>query len=294
MKAKTILPIAMFFLVSMMTLTLGARLGLDDYPYSVNVPTQGTNNSGAITFNVSVNDTGAVCINTTAIEIWYDSGGAAVDTWLANMTNTSNCVFGGNETLNCTEFTKSVATSSLTDGNYYNFSATAFNLTGVCTGNATSVRNVTVDNTVPSITVSTDLDTIAYRRIFKYTTTISDATSGLNQSQLCSIVSPLSSTSTNISTSASSVLFDDASEAGDYNISCSATDYAGNANVASTIVTVDEAGKVSGGATATGGAGTFSSVPEIIDNIKEKLSGTNMLVIAVIVVVLIALASKKK
>ena len=201
------------------------------------------------------------------------------------------------ETLNTTDveyYNSAVDISGVTDGIGYNLTCIFYNSTAgisVFDEQVAGVANITIDNTLPTLTITTSESEITYGRVFSYSITMSDALTGLDGTETCNILNPYSS-SEPISTSASNIEYTTTSTAGDYNISCTATDYASNVQPTSTIVKVK----------------TLSSLPSpptqpptpifsVIDDIKEKLKGLNRntwIVIAVIVGIVIYASSKKR
>ena len=89
---------------------------------------------------------------------------------------------------------------------------------------------------------------------------------------------PLSDT-VSLSTSGSNTIYEDTGKAGTYTLSCSATDFAGNTNSASTDVTVKAAGP-----SVKRTEGDFLSV------ISEKIRGLDQKTLIIIIVVILVVA----
>jgi len=265
MNKQILLPIAILFTIMTLFLVSGAT--------TLNVPVAGTNYT-TITFNCTT--TTGECKGCLNASIYYNaSGGDSYgDTLLGTITN---------DTDDDIEFTQLISIESLDDLLTYNFSCYVDNKTDQVL--SAGITSVGIDNTGPTVSVTTDYSEITLSRIFKYTTAIADATSGLDGTESCSIVDPLDD-STSVSTSASSVIFEDTGIAGDYNLSCSATDDAGNTNSDSEIIKVKMTGPP---------IKREADIP-IIGDILEKLKGLDRTTWIVIIVIIgvIVLASRKK
>ena len=278
MYERKIMPIAIaIVLLAMMTLTLVIAAP------TLTVPVTGTNYTTTMTWSCT-SDINTSAVTDYNVSILYNStGGSAVDgTLLVTVQNSSaNSVF-------------SAATSitSLSDLLTYNFTCLGDNVTDQVY--SVSVASVGIDNTVPAISVTTDISSISYNRFLKYTTTMSDATSGLDGTEDCNITNPQGADVGVINDSETNAIFDETNLQGDYNLSCKATDNAGNVFDASTIFTVDSAGAITGGAAA--GTGTSTGVFSVIDDLQEKIQGIDQqtMIIIIIIIVVIAIGMKKK
>lgn len=178
------------------------------------------------------------CSNCENATIWYNSAGDSPNTVLTTIAN---------DTAGDLHFSESVDISSLSDATTYKFKCGVSNGTLVADNgisNSSNVSSVTVDNTNPSVAVSLDLESQTAGRYVHYTTTLSDATSGLN-TQSCNATDPEDTVHT-LSTSASSLAFkiDRTIDVGDWTFTCLATDWAGNSNTASETISIDSQGRV--------------------------------------------------
>jgi len=273
MQKKLILPIAM--LLTMMTLALVSAAEI----VTVTVPVTYTNYTTltwSCTTEVNATD------RSYNVTMYYNAAGG-------------NCTIGEggtklgstvqNTSADQSVFTASPSIEGLDDLLTYNFSCYGDNESEQVY--STGITHVGIDNTDPVITPTTDYEEITLSRIFKYTTTISDATSGLDGTETCTIVDPLGD-STSVSTSASGAIFDDTGIAGDYNLSCSATDTAENVNSNSVIVKVKTTG-------APLEREERTEIP-IVGDILEKLKGIDRttLIVIIVIIVAIVLASRKR
>ena len=186
MQKKIILPIAM--LLTIMTLALVSAAEI----VTVTVPVTYTNyttltwscttevNATEGSYNVTMyyNSTGGSC------EI--GAGGTILGSTVQN-TSEDQAIFTGSSSI-----------EGLADLLTYNFSCYGDNETVQVY--STGITNVGIDNTPPVITATTDYSEISLKRIFKYTTTVSDITSGLDGTETCTIVDP-NGDSTSVSTS---------------------------------------------------------------------------------------------
>lgn len=226
------------------------------------------------------NDDCDECLNAT---IWYDATGV-------NALGTTELCTIVNDTDDDTEFLSTenaecaIAFELLTDGLLYNFTCGFSNASDVGVVNATNViANVGVDNTVPSITVTTDFSEINLHRFTKYSTAISDATSGLDGTETCTITNPQDDVTT-VSTSASinDDIWDDTGIPGIYTLSCTATDDATNTD---TVLVTFEV-KTTGPPVERNGVSL---------GILDKIKGLdNWVWIIIAIVVVIVLATRKK
>ena len=194
---------------------------------TLNSPVAGGNYSATMIVNCTTDV--AEALNAT---IFYNQTGGATGTSLTTIVN---------DTASDTEFyNAAVSIAALTDATTYNISCYVDNSTDQ--EYSAGIASVTIDNTNPTVSVSTDKSTISTGRVIIYTTSIADATSGIS-SQSCTATDPEGSTTT-LSTSANKVSFDTAGniDAGTWTFSCTATDYAGNSNTASTTVTSKDSG----------------------------------------------------
>lgn len=264
MKKIYILPIAMLFLVMTLVLVSAAT--------TLNVPVTETNYT-TLTWNCTTTTADCdECLNAT---LWYNVTGGTTGTQLGSAIV--------NDSKDDIHFSGSVDIESLADALTYNFTCRVSNDSEVDIAGSAGVTNVGIDNTVPSITVTTFFSEINLHRFTKYSTAISDATAGLDGTESCSITNPRSE-STSVSTSASinEDIWDDTGIPGVYNLSCSATDTASNTNTVSTTFEVKTTGppvKRDDGAVG----------------ILEKIKGLdNKVWIIVAIIAVIVLATKKK
>jgi hypothetical protein len=220
MDKKTILPIVILAtILTVMPLVIGATISP-----TLNTPAAGTNNTGTLSFNCTLSADQKV-LNAS---LWYNASGGAVDTMLVNVANDS---------ASDTHFhSGSVSISSLSDLTTYNFSCLAANATSGEETWSTANDEITVDNTAPSVVVKIDEDSLSVGGIFHYTTTISDATSGV-QHQSCNITDP-ESTITTASINVDNKLFDSDRliDSGTWTLECKVSDYAGNTNSDTTTI----------------------------------------------------------
>jgi hypothetical protein len=185
MVRKNIWLLPIFILCTLFVMQLGFAA------VTLNTPVAGGNYT-TITFDCSAAI--ADVSNGTNATFWYDAAGGAASTYLGVIVNTS---------ANQQSFVQAISIESLADASTYNFTCNVANLSK--NQFAVQVRPVTIDNTVPAITASTNFNAISYQGLFDYTTGISDALSGLSSSN-CSITAP-DATSTSVSTSATSISF---------------------------------------------------------------------------------------
>lgn len=271
-----ILPIAIvFFTVMALVLVSGAGT-------QIGGPTPVANaNYTLLTINCTTNVTACdECLNAT---IWYDATGAQA-LWTTELCTIVNDTEDDIEFLSTDNTACATAFELLTDGLLYNFTCSFANETSSGIVNATNViANVGVDNTVPSITPTTDFSEINLHRFTKYSTAISDATAGLDGTEACTITGPQGDVTT-VSTSASinDDIWDDTGIPGTYTLSCTATDTATNTDTVSTTFEV----KTTGPPVERDGVSLG-----ILDKIKG-LDSRVWIIIAIIVV--IVLATRKK
>ena len=264
-KRQIILPIAVLMLVFTLALVSAAT--------TLNVPASGTNYT-TITFNCTT--TTADCDECRNASIFYNASGGITGTRLGSAI--------ANGSADDIDFTGSISIESLSDALTYNFTCEVDN--GTDQDTSVGVTSVGVDNTAPSVSVSTDYSQVTLHRFFRYTSSVSDATAGLDGTEACTLTDPMGDTTT-LSTSGSNTIFDDTAEPGTYTISCSATDTASNTNSASTTVTVKTTGS------------PVKSVPDdgnFLTNIVVRLRELDQktLIIIVVVILIIALAASGK
>lgn len=258
---KKIYLLPIVILMTLMTFVLvGATIEL-------NVPVTNTNYT-TITFNCTQAD--GDIKNSLNASIYYNASGGDTGTYLGKIDN---------DTANDLDFTNSISIESLSDALTYNFTCMLDN--GTDQTYSVGIGSVGIDNTAPSISLTTDYSEVNQNRYFKYTTSLSDATSGLDGTETCSITDPLSD-ETSVSTSASDVFWKDTSTKGDYVLECSSTDTAGNTNSDSVTVEVKILGK------------PIERKDEIGNIFGDIFSDSKNILIAIIVfVVIVAIISKK-
>lgn len=231
-------------------------------------------------------DDGLACLNAT---FHYNASGGAVDF----TPGTELCVVHNN-TGNDTTFvsTENAACATafelLTDANNnpgYNWSCVVYNTTFAVNA-TTHIGSVGIDNTAPTVSVTSDYSSVNLGRYFKYTTTLADATTGVTTDSTktyCNITDAEGEVDKDgvISTSASSVDFKNTHVAGNYVISCTATDEAGNTATNTVTVTAKTTGS------------PIVSIPEegktFIQGLEKKT-----VIIAIVVILLIAMVMSKK
>ncbi len=290
-KQKYILPIAIVFLMALaVTMVSGATLsnisGIIDH----------NNYTSAVIICATLNDSDD-CYNCRNATIWYNqTGGDVEDTATAVALCTIQSA-GAIVTTNTIDFTSTdesscaTAFEALDDALTYNFTCSFGNATEHGTANATdnagaslgARSNIGVDNTNPVVTATADFSSINLGRYFKYTTVVTDATSGLTTSY-CNITDAEGDVDKDgsISTSASAVDFTYTDVAGDYVISCTGTDSAGNTDTDTVTVTA----KTSGAPILFEEEGKGLSFLKDLDN--------KTIIIAIVVIVLLAMAVGKK
>ena len=192
-------------------------------------------------------DDGLACLNAT---FHYNASGGAVDF----RPGTELCVVHNN-TVNDTTFVSTensacaTAFELLTDASNspgYNWSCVVYNTTFAVNA-TTHIGSVGIDNTKPTLSVTTDYSSVNLGRYFKYTITLADAATGVTTDSAetyCNITDAEGDVDKDgvISTSASSTDFKNTHVAGTYVISCTATDEAGNTDTSSVTVTAKTTG----------------------------------------------------
>ena len=230
-------------------------------------------------------DDGLACLNAT---FHYNASGGAVDF----RPGTELCVVHNN-TGNDTTFvsTENAACATafelLTDADNspgYNWSCVVYNTTFAVNA-TTHIGSVGIDNTKPTLSVTSDYSSVNLGRYFKYTITLADATTGVTTDSAetyCNITDAEGEVDKDgvISTSASSTDFKNTHVAGTYVISCTATDEAGNTDTSSVTVTAKTTGR------------PIVSVPEGVGFIQGLDKQT--VIIAIVVILLIAMAMSGK
>jgi len=254
-KQKLILPIIILF--SVMTLVLAGEA-------TMTVPADDGNYTTTLSMILTTDNT----FNMTNITCYYNASGGGVDkadvfTEILNTTDGQ------------TAWTKDVALSSVyTDAKTYNISCDLYGGAEGTTFNITlSAGSVTFDSTDPSITVTRDYSEITLHRILKYSTSISDATAGLDGNEVCNITNPRGVV-TDVSTSAliSDSIFDDTGITGNYTLACYAADTAGNADIESTSFEVKSTGPlIRAEEEVKGISGFFDVIKNIISGIVEAI-----------------------
>lgn len=265
-KQKAILPIAILMTVFTIYLVSGA--------VTMANPETGKNYT-AITFSCT-KAIGDAPHNTTLMWIVYNS------------TTVGHTVLGSlaNTTHDGVAFSGAFSVESIADAYDYNFSCMADNNSAT---NVTSaiIADVGIDNTDPVVTITTDYSAVNLHRYFQYTSSVSDATSGLDGNENCNLtglgdLQNVISVVT-LSTSATNTVYERTDYTGVYNLSCQARDTAGNQDFTSTTVTVKTTGepikRTEGGIDVSG--------------IFNKLDKTTWIIIIIIIIV-IAMASKGK
>jgi len=219
-KQMLILPLLAIILVSSVIATT-----------TLNVPVAGGNYSTTLAVNCTTDQA-----NTLNASIYYNASGGAVG--FANKLVTI-----ANTTASQTEFYQSVSISSLSDATTYNF--TCYVDSGSAQETSASSYPVTIDNTDPSVSIVVKEASTTTGRYVTYTTSLSDATSGLDGTETCTATDP-EGTSHSLSTSASGVSFelDRLISSGTWTFSCTATDEAGNTATSTDTVRVSAQGDV--------------------------------------------------
>lgn len=186
-------------------------------------PVTGGNYTGTINLTCTTN-----LANPLNVSFYYNASGgvATYATKLATVVNTS---------AGQTVFTSPVQSiSALTDGATYNFTCTAVNSSADM--NSTGVALVTIDNTKPVVSISTDVPQISLKRPITLTWSDTDAIS--LYSTAVSLVSPDTNKCATLSytTSTGTHLYQDDQTncAGTWTATITGTDYAGNTKSAST------------------------------------------------------------
>jgi len=226
-------------------------------------------NNYTTTMNVSLTTAIANCLSCS---FWYDSTGAGGRTLLGTIENTTDSQ---------TTFENAVLSiTSFSDSATYNISA---NCTGDTDEEAVAVNPITIDNTVPVVTLSVPLsgESESFGRVLDYKCSVSDAI-GLGTSSI-SVAHPSGddTTSTTLTVNSGDYLqFVDTDYGGDYVFTCTGTDYTGN----------------TASSTATVTMGDLMGAPRTA---KKKGTGTGintnvLLLIGAIVVIYFVMANKKK
>lgn len=192
---------------------------------TLNSPVTGGNYSG--TMSISVTVTGGLPGNATNVTCLYNATGGATGTYLTQILNTS----AGQLT-----FTGTPSISALSDLRTYNFSCTVSNSTTV---NTTLYANsITVDNTAPTVTISTDQSTGYQKDYVGLNWSCTDATSGVNTKSVtltangdagCTIDG---TTSWSTATGSQALSGTQTQCAGLYTNTLTCADYSGNSNTA--------------------------------------------------------------
>jgi hypothetical protein len=265
-KQKLILPIAILLVMALVIPMVSAIPVFQE-------PVAGSNWSTARDTNWNFTITEGISNEITNISCKYNASGgsAALGTFIVEILNTSS---------NQTTFSSTAVTLPTTDSTDYNITCVVKNLS--CVNHTLYVTDVGVDNTKPVVTMSTDYTSVNLGRYFKYTISISDATTGLEISY-CNITDAEGEVDKDgvISTSASSVDFTYTEVAGTYNITCVAVDNAGNANNNSVQVT----------AKATGSPIVFEEEGE---GVLERFSIQQIVIGILVVIGLVLLIGRKK
>lgn len=272
-KQILILPIAIIVLTVLTLTSVSAAVGLT-------LPVEGGNYTTTMTFTCT---TPLADLNLTVnASLLYAAAGGSAQLGTGIILDTIE-----NTSVHQTTFTNAaVSLTGLSDLATYNFTCYACNESnGVCKYSVAAER-VTIDNTDCVATTTIDATKVEYGRLFEWTTNITDATSGLKTSS-CQILNPDSKWAGTVSTSDTSVLFDETTRlVGIYNLSCNATDYSANTCSSSDLIEVLAAGRV---------ITTKEREIPIIGDILEKLKGMDKKTAALLigVIVLLILASKK-
>jgi hypothetical protein len=113
-------------------------------------------------------------------------------------------------------------------------------------GNATTKLSavsgvLTIDNVNPSVSVTVSRNSESVGRVIDYTTSVTDATSGLTSSS-CTAVDPASTSHTLLIGSTGNLEFTNSIIPGTWTLTCTGTDYAGNTASASQTVKVSSMG----------------------------------------------------
>jgi len=296
-KQKLILPIAIILAMTFVVTIVSAAVESSIGPGGIII---GGNYSSS---NFLVNCTTASdaddcegCLNAT-IQYASDGGDAVNGTTLCTIVNNTDddITFMSSENSACATAYAALTEVDNTPG--YNFTCSFYNKSE--TGkfpviNASySIWNVGVDNTAPTVTLSADYSSVNLGRYFKYTISISDATTGLNTESTyvyCNMTDAEGDVDKDgvISTSASGTDFKHTDVAGDYVISCTATDYAGNVATDTETVTAKTTG-----APIQVGDGEGFSITGLTDKLKD-LSQTQMVIGLAVIIGLAIMFGKKK
>lgn len=235
MKMQTkryILPLAIILAMTLVPIVSAAT-------YSVLVgPSALSNYSAMPVFNCTTRNDSDDCHQCQNATIFYNaSGGATTGTAGSVLCDIPNSTaWGDEEFLSSENAACATAFLALTDADNspgYNFSCVFSNLTATYLRNSSSVATVGVDNTAPTITLTTDYSSVNLGRYFKYTITMADNAVGVTTDvtkTYCNITDAEGDVDRDgvISTSASGTDFTFTEVAGTYNITCVAVDEAGN------------------------------------------------------------------
>ena len=223
---------------------------------TLNSPLANTNNSGTLTFNCTT-----ALVRAFNASLIYDATGAAAGTVLTTITNTST---------NQTEFANAaVDISGLTDGSTYNMSCYADNGTDQEYASATGI---TVDNTDPTVTVSSAKKYVDYMTSVSVTGSCSDA---IDSSVTTTRTLSKGNTGNTVSVSSSPYTL----SGGDLNVlgtntyTVTCTDDSGNSATSSTtfVIQTDE----------------DLVEDDVVDEVKEKKMSTGILVAIITLVIAI-------
>jgi len=285
-KQRLILPI---IAILVMTLAIVPIVSAATYSTLVGVA-EGTNYSTTMpVFNCTTRNDSDDCHTCTNATIFYNaSGGATTGTAgsvLCELINITDDLFGHEEFLSTSNAACAAAWAALTEADNtpgYNFSCVFSNSSATYARNGTAVGTVGIDRTAPTVTMSTDYSSVYLGRYFKYTIAIADATTGLLISY-CNITDAEGEVDKDgaISTSATKTDFTHTDVAGNYNITCVAVDYSGNADNDSVQVTA----KTTGAPIVSGGEGV---------GFLDRFSRNQIIIGIIGIVVLVWLITKKK
>jgi len=173
--------------------------------------------------------------NALNASLYYNASGGITSIRLTTITNTS---------ANQTSFSASANIESLSDLTTYNFSCLVSNYSVIKDIEWTpAAESVTIDNTNPAWVVSIDRQSTSVGGIFRYTTTATDATSGV-QTKTCTLLDP-EGVYHSASNNADNSLYDSdrSIDDGTWTLNCTATDYAGNSKSASDTITTNQLGR---------------------------------------------------
>ena len=282
-KQKLILPIAILLAVTLSILVIATSDTRIGGPAPVSF-----GNYTTVTFNCTTNVTGCdECLNATIFYTSTNGGQAIAGTALCTVTNDTEDDY---EFLSTDNSACATAFEALTDGVLYNFTCSFNNASDTSSViNATNaIHNITVDNTIPSISVSTDYSEINLHRIFQYTTSVSDATSGLDTWD-CNVTTAGDEVFNISTTSTSDEEFSNTGEVGNYDVNCTATDLASNTAAGSARVKV----KSSGASVKSKKGISISGLSGIFDKLKSLDQKTQLIIGVIVVILLIARAKKK-